>query len=257
MLHEAGKHNHPNVCAMQSVAARLRPQPPSAGTNRRLYILIALSLMAHAALIFQAGFVKTRRTVSIELTLEQIPTPPARVAAAPPPPLPRPVAPRITEPPKPTPPEPQIAPVATPLPEPPETIKVPEAPPVRHAPPAAPVAENPPPPEPAEVAPAPSLAPDPGVVSRYLNAVRTRIEGQKKYPLVARRRGREGKVGLRFFLLADGRIEKLAVTTGSGVDSLDRAAVEAVRRATPFTGAPEGLIKEPIPLELTIVFKLD
>ena len=50
------------------------------------------------------------------------------------------------------------------------------------------------------------------------------------YPRLARRRGQEGKVLIRVSVLSNGRVGSAAVTQSSGYGSLDRAALEAVRK---------------------------
>jgi len=98
--------------------------------------------------------------------------------------------------------------------------------------------------------------PDDQVISNYPASIRAQIEGNKKYPLAARRRGQEGEVGLRFILAANGDVRELGVRKSSGIDSLDRAAIDAVRRTTPFAKPPDGFIDSTLPMKLTIVFKL-
>jgi len=98
--------------------------------------------------------------------------------------------------------------------------------------------------------------PDARTIDNYLASIRKEIERNKRYPIVARRRGQEGEVDLRFFLLANGNVEKLEVKKTSGIETLDRAAMDAVIRATPFAMPPKGFINGPKPLELTIIFKL-
>jgi len=50
-----------------------------------------------------------------------------------------------------------------------------------------------------------------------------------KYPKVARKRGYEGEVKLKVFVLADGRVGKIEVIRPSGYDVLDKSALDAVR----------------------------
>ncbi len=50
-----------------------------------------------------------------------------------------------------------------------------------------------------------------------------------KYPKVARKRGYEGEVKLKVFVLADGRVGKIEVIRPSGYDVLDQSALEAVK----------------------------
>ncbi|MGC9489827.1 MAG: TonB family protein [Thermovirgaceae bacterium] len=60
------------------------------------------------------------------------------------------------------------------------------------------------------------------------------------YPLIARRRGQEGRVLLRVTLSADGSVKNIMVEESSGFDALDRSALQAVNhwifsRAAPKT----------------------
>lgn len=50
-----------------------------------------------------------------------------------------------------------------------------------------------------------------------------------KYPKVARKRGYEGEVKLKVFVLANGKVGKIEVIRPSGYDVLDQSALEAVR----------------------------
>lgn len=59
------------------------------------------------------------------------------------------------------------------------------------------------------------------------------------YPRSARRRGQEGTVLLRVEVLANGRVGEVVVDTSSGYESLDEAAVKAVRKWR-FTPARRG-----------------
>lgn len=70
--------------------------------------------------------------------------------------------------------------------------------------------------------------------SHDLASVRAGIARTLVYPPNARRNGLQGKVLLRFVLLADGSIRDLALRTGSGHPILDAAALSAVRAAAPF-----------------------
>lgn len=61
-----------------------------------------------------------------------------------------------------------------------------------------------------------------------------RIFELKQYPSVARMNGWQGKVVLKVIIKEDGHLEDVTVVNSSGFESLDRAAVEAVRRACPL-----------------------
>ncbi len=95
----------------------------------------------------------------------------------------------------------------------------------------------------------------PGVHS-YLSLIRKRIEQHKKYPLRAKLHRLEGKVLIRFVLNPDGQVSSLDIRGSSGHDCLDKAAIEAVRLASPMPPSPGGTLSSAISMELTIVFKL-
>jgi TonB family protein len=60
------------------------------------------------------------------------------------------------------------------------------------------------------------------------------IEKAKTYPRLARERGVEGVVLVRFKVAPSGDIEKIAVVKSSGSDILDQASVRTVHRAAPM-----------------------
>ena len=55
---------------------------------------------------------------------------------------------------------------------------------------------------------------------------------------MARKRGLEGKVVVSFIVCADGETQDITITESSGFELLDRSAVEAVRKASPFPKPP-------------------
>jgi TonB family protein len=60
------------------------------------------------------------------------------------------------------------------------------------------------------------------------------IERTKNYPRLARERGIEGVVRLRFKLTSFGSVEKLEILQSSGSEVLDNASINAVYRAAPL-----------------------
>jgi protein TonB len=90
----------------------------------------------------------------------------------------------------------------------------------------------------------------------YLEMVRLRIEKHKQYPSQARAAHMEGRVTVRFTIIADGGVRSVEVWKSSGKKALDDAALQAVQRAGPFPAPPKHLFKGDIPLELTIAFEL-
>lgn len=94
------------------------------------------------------------------------------------------------------------------------------------------------------------------VLRAYLAGVRARIEGAKRYPRWARRRGIEGEVAVRFRIGPGGELLGAEVTRSSGMDVLDRAAVEAVEAAAPFPPVPDAAGRAPLPVEVRLAFVL-
>jgi len=90
----------------------------------------------------------------------------------------------------------------------------------------------------------------------YFNAMRLMIEKNKRYPQMARRRNQEGSVRVRFLIDKSGNVNLLEIVKKSDYASLDQAALEAVRRAAPFSKPPASISREALKLELTINFKL-
>ena len=82
---------------------------------------------------------------------------------------------------------------------------------------------------------APAGKPQPGLADRpaaieTTAAPRYRENAHPVYPAVARSRGYEGMVLLAAEVAADGRVENLTIKKSSGYASLDRSALEAVKR---------------------------
>ncbi|VVC76523.1 hypothetical protein AQUSIP_18380 [Aquicella siphonis] len=60
------------------------------------------------------------------------------------------------------------------------------------------------------------------------------IQKQQRYPVSAVQMEREGRATVKFTLFTDGSISSLRIVNSSGTDSLDGAALAAVRDAAPF-----------------------
>lgn len=67
------------------------------------------------------------------------------------------------------------------------------------------------------------------------------IQAKQRYPASALQIGQEGRVNLMFILYKNGSISDLRVARSSGTDSLDQAALVAVKEAVPFKGADKYL----------------
>ncbi len=80
----------------------------------------------------------------------------------------------------------------------------------------------------------------------YFTNMRKAIELVWNYPLEAARKGLQGEVGLEFAILKDGKTTHVRVIKSSGYEVLDKAIVEAIKLASPFSPLPAGFKKEKI-----------
>lgn len=89
-------------------------------------------------------------------------------------------------------------------------------------------------------------------VQAYIALVRARIQAERRYSPMARRRGLEGVVTVRLQLDAAGQVSALDVEGGAPL-LLARATQEAVQRAGPFPPPPDGLgvLRIPVRYRLT------
>lgn len=80
----------------------------------------------------------------------------------------------------------------------------------------------------------------------YFTGLRKAIELVWNYPMDAARKGMEGVVGLEFAISDSGHASGVKVIKSSGYQVLDRAIVDAINLASPFSPLPKGLGKEKI-----------
>jgi TonB family protein len=95
-----------------------------------------------------------------------------------------------------------------------------------------------------------------GTKMNYLDMVRMKIEHQKKYPDAAQQRNIEGQVTVEFEISLDGRITEPSVSKSSGHSALDLAAIDAVKKASPFQSPPRQFFTDAIHINLPIRFEL-
>lgn len=162
---------------------------------------------------------------------EEPPPPPPKQENVPPPPIVAPPPPININP-----APPPVQTVITPPPAPPVVIQTAAAPP--------------PPPAPPKVSKAKGASP------KGMNSWASRI--QANYPTRAAREEREGRVGVRVTIGADGRVSACSVTSSSGSPDLDEAACDGMTRYARFTPAQDtdgNAISDS--WATTIVYKLD
>jgi len=89
---------------------------------------------------------------------------------------------------------------------------------------------------------------------RYQDSIKQKIQEGKQYPRWALRIGNEGSVRITFNVLSSGRIEDLKLIKSSGFEELDKEALDAVKRASPFLSFPAELNENNIQIEVDVVF---
>jgi protein TonB len=90
----------------------------------------------------------------------------------------------------------------------------------------------------------------------YSAGLISRIKGQQRYPASAQADGVEGKVKVSFTVDASGVLVSASVSSSSGSDELDSAALAAVNRAAPFAPIPAELNRSSAKLSVTLKFYL-
>ena len=91
---------------------------------------------------------------------------------------------------------------------------------------------------------------------KYLQLVRSRIEENRHYPMIARKLGQEGQVPVRFIIAADGSLKELKLEKSCGNRALDEAALAAVRAAAPFPAPPDEVFPDMAAMQIVMVFAL-
>jgi len=86
----------------------------------------------------------------------------------------------------------------------------------------------------------------------YTDLIQKKIEALKQYPKRAQRRNDQGVVKIVFTIGNNGEIVSARIIKSSGSRILDRAAMDAVKKASPFASPPNGsiIIQLPIKFEL-------
>ena len=90
-------------------------------------------------------------------------------------------------------------------------------------------------------------------LNAYRAAIRREIERLKRYPARAKMMRKQGVVSVSFSVGADGSLSGERVTNSSGDESLDNAALEAVRSERPVGPKPAGFTSSvSVPISFTI-----
>lgn len=93
-------------------------------------------------------------------------------------------------------------------------------------------------------------------IQEYLATLRARIERSKRYPLLARRGGVEGRAAVAFEVTATGHVQHLRLA-GTTHPLLGQAALNAVEGAAPFPQLPSDIVGPPLLVEIALRFALE
>jgi protein TonB len=99
-------------------------------------------------------------------------------------------------------------------------------------------------------------APDMGSLAQFRLALIGAAKRHRLYPENAVERGWQGRVTVRLEFGADGALAEALVRRSSGHGSLDRQAVEMLRRAAALTPLPPALRSREFAVEVPVVFEL-
>jgi len=233
--------------------SRLHSTPKRILSRREAVLLGVFALVLHGAVI---AWVNSTSTPPLPVVPPEIPpmtiefSQPAPPVVEPPPP--EPIVQPVVEPPPPV--EDELAvkpPPPKPIPKPKPVVKpVPK-------PVAKPVAQPPAPPAPPQpvAAPTPPAPPAPKPVTPASASAGYLKNPAPEYPSLAMRRGWEGTVLLRVHVLASGKPGEIQLQKSSGRDSLDEAALAAVKRWS-FVPAKQGDVAQDGWVSVPIDFKI-
>ena len=90
---------------------------------------------------------------------------------------------------------------------------------------------------------------------RYIDLVYEKIEENKFYPEIERKRGHQGDVYIKFTILKSGNIKNLKIVKKCDYKYLNRAAVETVKSSVPFPPLPDKM--DEMKILINIAFKLE
>jgi TonB family protein len=91
----------------------------------------------------------------------------------------------------------------------------------------------------------------------YGEKIRKLINTNKKYPPVARQRGWEGRIKVRFTINPSGKVIKTEVFSPCTYEVLNRAAEKLIKDTSPFPPFPASWHKDSLSLEVQVVYQLE
>ena len=104
--------------------------------------------------------------------------------------------------------------------------------------------------------PVPTIV-DKRALDKYLSSLQVIIASTKKYPEAARKSGMEGKATIQFTLLKNGEVKDIQLISKTNYPILNKEAVNAIKRAAPFSRIPDEIGKSHLEIVLPFRFKLN
>ena len=98
---------------------------------------------------------------------------------------------------------------------------------------------------------------DTGALKNYVGQIRRSVLGAKRYPEASRRAGRQGTLKVQFTILKDGQVGNVSLLTETPYPNLNREAMAAVKRAAPFKGIPDSIMRQSLKVVLPFRFELN
>lgn len=96
---------------------------------------------------------------------------------------------------------------------------------------------------------------DRAAIANWQRDLVAHMNRHKRYPEKAREARQNGVVSIAFAVDRKGRLVRAAVVNGSGVETLDQAAVDMLQRATPLPPPPDSVPGDPIELVVPVRFR--
>jgi protein TonB len=90
----------------------------------------------------------------------------------------------------------------------------------------------------------------------YFEMLNLRIHSVKEYPESAKSRHLEGRVKVQFVVSQNGTLSDIKIIKSSHHKNLDKAAIRAIEKASPFPRPPPYIFKPPITMQISISFEL-
>ncbi len=100
------------------------------------------------------------------------------------------------------------------------------------------------------------VASNPHLERQYEKSIQQRINQKKSYPRRAKRMRKQGVVKVAFTISRNGIVSRLRIVKSSGVKSLDKAALSAVKKVGRFPAIPAGIRKSTWDFDIPIAYHL-